>query len=134
MNYVTSCLSKRVKRVKGVRYQYKSSQLPPPPLYLTAPPLFCRRRKKFCHFFIKKTFFFLLIIGKKEGGLTAPPPYFFKILVGRGGAVDSIYTDIWIFSKIWILRFLDNFWPKSRFILFCTLFTLFLLGVQKYCV
>jgi len=39
---------------------------------------------------------------------------------------------IWIFSKIWILRFLDDFWPKSRFTLFGTLFTLFLAGPKKY--
>ena len=34
--------------------------------------------------------------------------------------------------KIWILRFLDDFWPKSRFTLFGTLFTLFLAGVKNY--
>ena len=41
---------------------------------------------------------------------------------------------IWIFWKIWILRVLDDFWPKSKFTLFGTLFTLFLPGVEKYCV
>ena len=39
---------------------------------------------------------------------------------------------IWIFSKIWFLRFLDDFWQKSRFTLFGTPFTLFLAGVKKY--
>ena len=38
----------------------------------------------------------------------------------------------WIFVKFWILRFLDDFWPKFRFTLFGTLFTLFLAGVKKY--
>jgi len=39
---------------------------------------------------------------------------------------------IWILMKIWILRFLDDFWSKSRFTLFGTLFTLFLAGVKNY--
>ena len=41
---------------------------------------------------------------------------------------------IWISRKIWILRVLDDFWPKSRFTLLGTFFTLFFLGVKKYCV
>ena len=33
--------------------------------------------------------------------------------------------------KIWILRSSDNFWLKSRFTLFCTLFTFFFVGSYK---
>ena len=38
----------------------------------------------------------------------------------------------WIFVQFWILRFSDDFGPKSRFTLFGTFFTLFLAGVKKY--
>ena len=59
--------------------------------------------------------------------------YFINFLSKRVKRVKGVRC-IWIFSKIWILRFLDDFWPKSKFTLFGTLFTLFLLGVQKYCI
>ena len=57
--------------------------------------------------------------------------YFITFTTERVKMVKGV-RYFWIFVKFWILRFSDDFWPKFRFTLFGTLFTLFLAGVKKY--